>query len=223
MSSPARIVLVAICVVAASIRGAHATTLVTNGGFESQAFMTTNPTGNAYRYVPGDVATITGWLFSSTGNGEDSYLISAGLNYGTMPEGSYALRLNVGDSISQSILPPAAGSYNVSIATKGWQVSYNNLRLSIGGTSAVIPINFSGTTQLLASLSGSTTLAIAWSPVPGQSTNATAEDLGGAGVVVDAISVTAAVPEPAVGFVALGGGAVLAATGWRSRGRGRRR
>ena len=215
-----RIFVFTICSLVASIRGADATTLVTNGGFESQAFMTTDPTGNEYRYVPGDVASITGWTFTTTGNGENSYLIAAGSNYGTVPEGAYALRLNVGDWISQSIVPPAPGSYAVSFATKGWQVGYNDLRMTIGGTSVVIPLGFNGTTQLAATLNGSTTLAIDWLPVAGEESNAAAEDFGGSGVVVDAISVTA-VPEPSLGVVGLGGGAALAAIGRRCRGRSR--
>ena len=49
MSSRAHLVLAAICFVLATVRGADATNLVANGGFESQAFMTTDPEGYAYR------------------------------------------------------------------------------------------------------------------------------------------------------------------------------
>lgn len=154
---------------------------------------------------------------TTTGNGENSYLIAAGSNYGMVPEGSYALRLNIGDWISQTIEPPAAGAYEVSIATQSWQVGYNDLRVTVGGTSFVIPIGFTGTTRVLASLSGSTTLAIDWLPVPGEESNAVDEDLSGNGVVIDAISVTA-VPEPALGFVGLGS----LAAGWWIRKRRRR-
>ena len=205
MSSRAQLVLAAICFLLVTIRGAEATNLVANGGFESQAFMTTDPEGYAYRYVPDDLYPITGWTFTSTGIGENSYLIAAGENYGPVPEGSYALRLNVGDSISQVLVPPGAGSYSVSIATKDWQVFYNDLRLTIGGTSIVIPIGTTGTTLLTAALSGSTTLAIDWLPVLGDEENAAAEDGNGAGVVVDAIGITAALPEPSTYAMALAG------------------
>ena len=205
MSSRAHLVLAAICFLLATIRSAEATNLVANGGFESQAFMTTDPEGNQYRYVPADLYPITGWTFGSTENGENSYLIAAGENYGTVPEGSYALRLNVGDSISQALVPPGAGSYSVSIVTQGWQVGYNDLLLTIGGTSVVIPIGTTGTTLLTAALSGSTTLAIDWLPVLGNEENAAAEDYHGSGVVVDAIGITAALPEPSTYAMALAG------------------
>ena len=215
MFARSRLAIVALSLFAAVFREADATTLVTNGGFEAQAFMTTNPTGNQYRYVPDDVATITGWAFASTANGENSYLIAAGPNYGTVPEGSYALRLSVGDGISQAITPPGAGSYVVSMSTKDWQVGYNNLLMTIGGTSVVIPIGTTGVTHLTAALSGATTLSIGWQPVPGEADNAAAEDFGGQGVVVDAISVTA-VPEPAgcaMALAGIAGGVAL----WRRR------
>jgi hypothetical protein len=214
--------VVAICFLAASLRVAEATTLVTNGGFEAQAFMQTNPSGNQYRYVPSDLYPITGWTFTSTGNGENSYLVAAGPNYGNVPEGDYALRLSIGDSISQAIVPPAPGVYSVSIATQNWQVSYSDLLMTIGGTGVVIPIGTSGTTQFTTSLSGSTTLAIDWLAMSGQEADAQAEDFNGHGVYVDAISVTA-VPEPSLGVVGLGGGAALAAIGRRCRGRSRLR
>lgn len=215
MSSRAHLVLAAICFLVATIRGAEATNLVANGGFESQAFMTTDPEGNQYRYVPDDLYPITGWTFGSTGHGENSYLIAAGLNYGTVPEGSYALRLNVGDSISQAIVPPGAGFYSVSIVTQGWQVGYNDLRLTIGGASVVIPIGTTGTTLLTAALSGSTTLAIDWLPVLGNEENAAAEDYHGSGVVVDAIGITAALPEPS--SMALAAIGIAAAAGLAAR------
>ena len=166
--------------------------------------------------MPDDVATITGWTFTSTGIGENSYLIAAGENYGPVPEGSYALRLNVGDSISQVLVPPGAGSYSVSIATKDWQVGYNDLRLIIGGTSIVIPIGTTGTTLLTAALSGSTTLAIDWLPVLGDEENAAAEDGNGSGVVVDAIGITA-LPEPSTYAMALAGLACGGYTMFRRR------
>ena len=200
----ARIIALAIGLLAGQLPEARATELVINGGFEAQAFMTTVPGGNEYRYVPGDIASITGWTFTTTGNGENSYLIAAGDNYGTVPEGSYALRLAIGDAISQTITPPASGSYLVSIQTKDWQVSYSDLLMTIGGASVVIPIGTTGETQLIASLSGSTALSIGWQPLAGQEADAASEDFNGHGVVMDAISVTA-VPEPSTCAMALAG------------------
>ncbi len=183
--------------------------------------MQTNPSGNTYRYVPSELNPITGWTLTSTGNGENSYLLAGGVNH-SPPEGSYVLRLNIGDSISQAIVPPVPGNYSVSIATNTWQMSYSNLLMTIGGTGVVIPIGTSGTTQFTASLSGATTLEIGWLAILGQEANAQAEDFNGNGVRVDAISVTA-VPEPSLGVVGLGGVAALAAIGRRCRGRSRLR
>jgi hypothetical protein len=196
--------VVAICFLAASLRVAEATTLVTNGGFEAQPFMTTNPSGNTYRYVPSELNPITGWTFTSTGKGENSYLLAGGVNY-SPPEGSYVLRLNIGDSISQAIVPPGPGNYSVSIATNFWQMSYSNLLMTIGGTGVTIPIGTSGITQFTTSLSGATTLEIGWVAISGQEANALAEDFNGNGVRVDAISVTAALPEPSTCAMALAG------------------
>lgn len=204
MSARWHIIALAIGLLAGQLPEGRATELVINGGFEAQAFMTTDPGGNQYRYVPGDIASITGWTFTTSGNGENSYLITAGINYGTVPEGSYAFRLAIGDSISQTITPPSPGSYRVSIQTKDWQVSYSDLLMTIGGTSVVIPIGTTGETQLIASLSGSTALSIGWQPLAGQEADAASEDFNGNGVVMDAISVTA-VPEPSSWAIALAG------------------
>jgi hypothetical protein len=217
MSARWQIIALAIGLLAGQLPEGRATELVINGGFEAQAFMTTDPGGNQYRYVPGDIASITGWTFTTTGNGENSYLITAGINYGTVPEGSYAFRLAIGDAISQTIMPPSSGSYRVSIQTKDWQMSYSDLLMTIGGTSVVIPIGFTGETQLIASLSGSTALSIGWQPLAGQEADAASEDFNGHGVVMDAISVTA-VPEPSSWVVALAG-IVCGAWGISRRGR----
>jgi hypothetical protein len=84
-------------------------------------------------------------------------------------------------------------------------MSHSNLLMTIGGTGVTIPIGTSGITQLTTPLSGATTLEIGWLAISGREADALAEDFNGNGVRVDAISVTAAVPEPSTYVMSLAG------------------
>ena len=118
---------------------AQAPNLVTNGSFEADIMGQNDRDGNGtllspvYRYVPDHQATITGWNFTTTGNGENSYL-GKDEAYGPMADGNYGLRLNVGDSISQSLLFSQGGSYSLSFTMDRWQVAYNFLFVDFGST-----------------------------------------------------------------------------------------
>lgn len=207
---------------------AQAPNLVTNGSFEADIMGPTDPDGSGgylstvYRYVPDHQATITGWNFTTTGNGENSYLgkdfyPDGSDGYGPMADGNYGLRLNVGDSISQSLLVSQGGSYSLSFTMDRWQVGYNFLfvdfgstRIGVAGTYGEVT-NFSYDFNVAAN--STVLLAFGYSPNGGDGTESSDEDGWGSGAMLDNIRVTsnASVPEPsALSLLAVGlGGLAL--------------
>jgi hypothetical protein len=201
---------------------AQAPNLVTNGSFEADIMGSTDPDGSGgylstvYRYVPDHQATITGWNFTTTGNGENSYLgkdfyPDGSDGYGPMADGNYGLRLNVGDSISQSLLVSQGGSYSLSFTMDRWQVGYNFLfvdfgstRIGVAGTYGEVT-NFSYDFNVVAN--STVLLAFGYSPNGGDGTESSDEDGWGSGAMLDNIRVTsnASVPEPsALSLLAVG-------------------
>lgn len=190
--------------------------LVANGSFEADVMGPTDPDGyggylsTVYRYVPDHQATITGWTFSSTGLGENSYLVKDE-NYGPMADGNYGLRLNVGDSVSQSLLVSQSGNYTLSFNVKDWGISYNSLFVDFGATRNVLDGSITDYSFIFA-VASSSTVVLSFGYVPGinaDPSTASDEDLWGSGVILDNIRVT--VPEPsALSLLAVGlGGLAL--------------
>jgi hypothetical protein len=195
---------------------AQAPNLVTNGSFEADVMGENDPDGNGtllspvYRYVPDHQATITGWNFTTTGNGENSYLVKdyypdGAIAYGPMADGNYGLRLNVGDSISQSLLVSQPGNYTLSFNIKDWGISYNSLFLDFGATRNVLDGSITDYSFIFA-VASSSTVVLSFGYVPdinADPSTASDEDLWGSGVILDNIRV--AVPEPsAVSLLAVG-------------------
>ena len=185
---------------------AQSPNLVNNGSFEADVMTANDPDGqggylsSVYRYVPSHQATITGWTFASTGLGENSYL-AKDENYGPMADGSYGLRLNVGDSISQSLLFSQAGSYSLSFTIDRWQVGYNFLYVDFGATRIGVEdlgstINYSFDLNVAAN--STVVLGFGFYPMLSDGTEPYDEDYWGSGAMLDNIQVTsnASVPEP---------------------------
>ena len=199
---------------------AQSPNLVNNGSFEADVMTANDPDGqggylsSVYRYVPSHQATITGWTFASTGLGENSYL-AKDENYGPMADGSYGLRLNVGDSISQSLLFSQAGSYSLSFTIDRWQVGYNFLYVDFGATRIGVEdlgstINYSFDLNVAAN--STVVLAFGFYPMLSDGTEPSDEDNWGSGAMLDNIQVTsnASVPEPsAFSLLAIGLGVVF--------------
>ena len=191
---------------------AQAPNLVTNGSFEADVMGPTDPDGNGgylstvYRYVPDHQSTITGWTFSSTGFGENSYL-SKDENYGPMADGNYGLRLNVGDSISQSLLVSQAGNYSLSFNVDRWQVYYNLFFVDFGSAQTLVDAS-SVAYNFNVAANSNLVLSFGFVADPNADpSNASDEDLGGSGVMLDNIRFTsnASVPEPsALSLLAVG-------------------
>ena len=195
---------------------AQAPNLVTNGSFEADIMGQNDRDGNGtllspvYRYVPDHQATITGWNFTSTGNGENSYLgkdfyPNGSGAYGLMADGHYGLRLNVGDSISQSLLLSQAGNYSLSFRADRRTVSYNTLFVDFGATRNLINPSSSNYSFIFAIAAPSTVLlSFGYIPTAGADpSNASDEDWGGTGIMLDNIRVS--VPEPsALSLLAVG-------------------
>jgi PEP-CTERM motif len=194
---------------------AQSPNLLTNGSFEADVMGQNDPDGQGgylsavYRYVPDHQATITGWTFASTGLGENSYL-AKDVNYGPMADGNYGLRLNVGDGISQSLLLSQAGNYTLSFHVDRWSVYYNQLFVDFGGIRNLVSAGSTSDYSFTFAIATSTVnLAFGYVPDPSADpSNASDEDLGGAGVMLDNIRVS--VPEPsALSLLAIGLGVVL--------------
>jgi len=199
---------------------AQAPNLVTNGSFEADIMGQNDRDGNGtllspvYRYVPDHQATITGWNFTTTGNGENSYLgkdfyPDGSKAYGPMADGHYGLRLNVGDSISQSLLFSQGGSYSLSFTMDRWQVAYNFLFVDFGSTR--IGLGYGEETSFSydfnVAANSTMVLAFGYSPNAGDGTESSDEDGWGSGAMLDNIRVTsnAPVPEPsALSLLGLG-------------------
>ena len=191
--------------------------LLTNGSFEADVMGQNDPDGqggylsSVYRYVPSHQATITGWTFASTGLGENSYL-AKDENYGPMADGNYGLRLNVGDGISQSLLLSQAGNYTLSFHVDRWSVYYNQLFVDFGGIRNLVSAGSTSDYSFTFAIATSTVnLAFGYVPDPSADpSNASDEDLGGTGVMLDNIRVS--VPEPsALSLLAVGlGGLAMA-------------
>ena len=199
---------------------AQAPNLVTNGSFEADVMGQNDRDGSGtllspvYRYVPDHQATITGWNFTTTGNGENSYLgkdfyPNGSGAYGLMADGHYGLRLNVGDSISQSLLLSQAGNYSLSFRADRRTVSYNTLFVDFGATRNLVNPSSSNYSFIFAIAAPSTVLlSFGYIPTAGADpADASDEDYWGSGVILDNIRV--AVPEPsAVSLCAVGLGAL---------------
>jgi hypothetical protein len=195
---------------------AQAPNLVTNGSFEADIMGQNDRDGNGtllspvYRYVPDHQATITGWNFTSTGNGENSYLgkdfyPDGSEAYGPRADGNYGLRLNVGDGISQSLLLSQGGNYTLSFHVDSWSVYYNQLFVDFGGIRNLLSAGSTSDYSFTFSIATSTVnLAFGYVPDPNADpSNASDEDLGGTGVMLDNIRVS--VPEPsALSLLAVG-------------------
>ena len=196
--------------------------LVANGSFEADVMGQNDRDGSGsllspvYRYVPDHQATITGWNFTTTGNGENSYLgkdfyPNGSGAYGLMADGHYGLRLNVGDSISQSLLLSQAGNYSLSFRADRRTASYNTLFVDFGATRNLINPSSSNYSFIFAIAAPSTVLlSFGYIPTAGADpSDASDEDYWGSGVILDNIRV--AVPEPsALSLLAIGlGGLAL--------------
>lgn len=182
--------------------------LVTNGSFEADAMGQNDPDGQGgllspvSRYVPEHQAAITGWSFASTGLGENSYLSKdyypdGSYAYGDMANGNYGLRLNVGDSISQSLLLSQPATYSLSFYVDRWSVSYNSLFVDFGAERNVLDSSQSDYSFTFA-VAASSTVVLSFGYVPdinADPSHASDEDYGGAGVMLDNIRVIS-VPEP---------------------------
>ena len=190
--------------------------LVANGSFEADVMGQNDRDGSGtllspvYRYVPDHQATITGWNFTTTGNGENSYLgkdfyPNGSGAYGLMADGHYGLRLNVGDSISQSLLLSQAGNYSLSFRADRRTASYNTLFVDFGATRNLINPSSSNYSFIFAIAAPSTVLlSFGYIPTAGADpSDASDEDYWGSGVILDNIRVT--VPEPsALSLLTLG-------------------
>lgn len=209
--------LMALAVLFAMPGQAQSPNLLTNGSFEADVMGQNDPDGqggylsSVYRYVPDHQATITGWTFASTGIGENSYL-AKDVNYGPMADGNYGLRLNVGDGISQSLLLSQAGNYTLSFHVDSWSVYYNQLFVDFGGIRNLLSAGSTSDYSFTFSIATSTVnLAFGYVPDPNADpSNASDEDLGGTGVMLDNIRVS--VPEPSAFsllVVGLGGMALM--------------
>ena len=205
---------------------AQSPNLVNNGSFEADVMTANDPDGQGgllhpiMRYIPEHQATITGWTFASTGLGENSYLSKdyypdGSYGYGPMADGNYGLRLNVGDSISQSLLFSQAGSYSLSFTIDRWQVGYNFLYVDFGATRIGVEdlgstINYSFDLNVAAN--STVVLGFGFYPMLSDGTEPYDEDYWGSGAMLDNIQVTsnASVPEPsAFSLLAIGLGVVF--------------
>ena len=196
--------------------------LVANGSFEADVMGQNDRDGSGsllspvYRYVPDHQATITGWNFTTTGNGENSYLgkdfyPNGSGAYGLMADGQYGLRLNVGDSISQSLLLSQAGNYSLSFRADRRTASYNTLFVDFGATRNLINPSSSNYSFIFAIAAPSTVLlSFGYIPTAGADpSDASDEDYWGSGVILDNIRVTVTEPS-ALSLLAVGlGGLAL--------------
>lgn len=174
------------------------TPLVLNGSFEDTNFSTPP----YYRYVPSET-TLPNWTLSSTGIGEQSYLydVSPGSNYpqSFVNDGSHALRLSFGDSITQSITGLDIGqiynlvfnfdvdSFGDPLAALQVSIGSNTQSFSTGGANIVLPFFANNSTLNLSFLA----------TYPGH-------DNGVSGVRIDGVIIST-IPEPSSAILMLFG------------------
>jgi len=193
--------------------------LIVNGGFESNALA---PSEN-YRYLDnGDSTSITGWTVQNDGDGERPYLMRYGgggsVEPYPVPSGTFAMDLNIGSGVSTTFAVTAGTTYTVSFLAQSYQADAD-LRVTLAGEQRLVTVhqNYSAadpytfellTTTFTPSVSSSNAVLQFFNPSTGADYK---------GYYLDDVTVTSAVPEPAMSALLASSLALVLATSLRRR------